>query len=157
MNLSSKVRLYWNLTEHYDIDSADDSDNTFTIADADLTAYFYAGRPFVVVGTGAGNDGEYEVISSALVSGDTVITVEAVAADQGSDGRIGLTGLYPIISAEEDDEFSFEEKQKEKEREIREERRERGGLWRYTEDDFVCLFFALLLKRNNKKPTAKNQ
>ncbi len=111
MATRSDIRLYWTLTEHWQIAAASAASNTFTIDGVDLTDHFYPSRPFSVIesGTTPTCDGDYTVLSVAYSSGDTVITVADVPADIASPtGVIYFTGIYPILAADDSDNtFTF--------------------------------------------------
>lgn len=75
----------------FDIIGVNTGDKKFTI-DGDHTATFVADQKFVVKDS-TGNDTQYTVVSSELVSDDTVITVSEAIADATVDGTIYYNGF----------------------------------------------------------------
>lgn len=73
----------------YAITAVSIANKTFTIG-GDQTALIGAGSKITVSGS-TGNDGDYNVVSSTLTGGDTVITVVETIADATADGDIART------------------------------------------------------------------
>lgn len=74
-----------------DITAVDASNKKFTVA-TDLTAFMYTGDK-IRVGNSTGNDGVYTVVSTALVSGNTVVTVSETVSSNVVSGTIFRNSL----------------------------------------------------------------
>lgn len=95
MAIGGHVRLYWvGTSEDYDIQAASNGDATFTI-NGDYERDFIAGTPFAVTNT-ASNNASYTSLGAVYypASGQTIITVAAVPADQGVAGEITMNQCF---------------------------------------------------------------
>lgn len=95
MAVGSYIRLYWSdTTENYDIQAASTGDATFTI-NGDYERDFISGTPFTVTNT-ASNNASYSSLGAvySIETGQTVITVAAVPADQGVAGEITMNQCF---------------------------------------------------------------
>ncbi len=85
--LAAAVRMFH--ARLYGIFAVSVDDNTFTVL-ADFTGDFTVGVKFFVENS-TGNNIQYTVVSSVLISGNTIITVTEIIVDSTADGNIYIS------------------------------------------------------------------